>query len=180
MASVADERRLPGDLAGRQQLLRHGVPPPPHTHIITVQPSISFSLQSNPMNHLFGIGRVPDRLERAVQRDLLALRVDLADECLQGRRLACLARRMQNEVEVLLPVDKPPHARLKYRSASISRFNPLSGWHSTIFHVSVPTSSNASANSPWFSLDEPGRPFATVALRTESPSPGSDTRLPIF
>ena len=55
------------------------------------------------------IFRALKRLQRAVERDLFVLRVNLADERLDRRRLARLARRVDDEL--LPPADEPPDSR---------------------------------------------------------------------
>ena len=55
---------------------------------------------------LFGVCRILQRLQRAVDGHHVALGVDLADECLDRRRLARLARRVDDEV--LPSADEPP------------------------------------------------------------------------
>ena len=49
-----------------------------------------------------GIRGVLERLQRAVQRDLLALRVDFTGKCLDCRRLAGLARSVDDEIHLLV------------------------------------------------------------------------------
>ena len=90
---------------------------------------------SDCMAGLAGILRVLERLERAVQRDHIALRVDLAREGLDRRGLAGLARRMDDEIAP--KGNKPPNLRqpVKRRKHIVFNRNARPRRVEVLFHV---------------------------------------------